>query len=370
MLKEIYIDNFKCFKNFKISMNSINRFMGPTGAGKSSIFEGLYKLQMNIRGEKKIHSIFSHTELTRWQDSLIQTFCLEIKGNNGIYRYEISTEYLPEEHLTQIKHEELCFNNNPLIKFDAGRLQIFSDDHSKESDFQFDPGQSAISLLPSARNNRLLTWFKTYIDQKLIIVKINPTTMVSESAQEEKYLSLNMDNFSSWYRHISQDQGKAIEINHHLKEVIEGFNNFKFSEAGKIHRILEVVFSDTPDKNRAIEYQFHELSDGQRMLIVLYTIIYAIRSQGVTLCIDEPENFLALPEIQPWLLTLDDLCNAGEIQTLLISHHPQLIDNLAVSSGYWFERYYNGSAYVKRITEDDQSGLPISELVAAGWLYE
>ena len=35
-----------------------------------------------------------------------------------------------------------------------------------------------------------------------------------------------------------------------------------------------------------------------------------------TLCLDEPENFLALPEIQPWLVALHDRCSGGEVQAL------------------------------------------------------
>jgi len=83
---------------------------------------------------------------------------------------------------------------------------------------------------------------------------------------------------------------------------------------------------------------------------------------------DEPKNFLALSEIQPWLTTLYDFCSDGETQALLISHHPELIDYLASSAGYWFDRQSNAPVRVSRIADDD-SGIPISELVARGWLH-
>jgi len=96
------------------------------------------------------------------------------------------------------------------------------------------------------------------------------------------------------------------------------------------------------------------------MLIVLHTLIYALRSEGVTLCMDEPENFLALAEIQPWLVTLYDFCTDGELQALLASHHPQLIDYLAVSSGYWFERQNGGTACAEFCTEKQTDDPPPS----------
>jgi len=125
------------------------------------------------------------------------------------------------------------------------------------------------------------------------------------------------------------------------------------------------------DREDYITYRFGELSDGQRVLIALYTLIYCTQSEDYTLCIDEPENFLALPEIQPWLMQLYDFCSEGKTQALLISHHPILIDYLLASPvGYWFDRQQNSPVRVKRISNDNDTGLPISELVARGWIHE
>lgn len=43
----------------------------------------------------------------------------------------------------------------------------------------------------------------------------------------------------------------------------------------------------------------------------------------------EPENFLALPEIQPWLLQMADKVEQEACQIFFISHHPELINYLA-----------------------------------------
>ena len=202
--------------------------------------------------------------------------------------------------------------------------------------------------------------------KRLIIAQINPLMMGEYSDREEAQLSDGMENFVSWYRYISQNQGKTIEITTELRKVLDGFSHFQFVEAGEQRRLL-LNFSG--DVNKSIDYRFNELSDGQRVLIALYTLVYYARSEDYTLCIDEPEDFLALPEIQPWIILLYDLCSDGELQGLLISHHPELIDYLASSSGYWFDRQSNMPVQVKRVTEEDKEGVPISELVARGWLY-
>ena len=88
------------------------------------------------------------------------------------------------------------------------------------------------------------------------------------------------------------------------------------------------------------------------------------------MCIDEPENFLALPEIQPWWGKVMDYCLENQTQAILISHHPLLINYLASNSGYWFERRDNEAARVRRITDTVEEGLSVAKLIELGWIYD
>lgn len=374
MLKRIYIDNFRCLVNFELSLDPINLFLGPNGAGKSTLFEVLRKIQSFLDGTK-VTSIFDPGDLTRWQTSPLQRFELEIEGNGGIYKYELAVEHRDGKQAGQpihIYYERLWFNDQPLFQLDEpprgthphilDAAQLYNDDYSKSQVLPINRSHSAIALMPSHDLNTRLIWFRQRIE-RFIIVQVNPLTMDVTSIREEIQLNVVAKNFVSWYRHVSQNQGKAIEITKALGEALDGFEYFRFKEGA-----LTVLFSGENDKRKDIEYRFDELSDGQRALIVLYTLIHFARSQDYTLCIDEPENFLALPEIQPWLTLLYDLCSDGELQALLISHHPELIDYLASSASYWFDYQSNTPVRVKRIT-DEGNGLPIFELVARGWLH-
>ncbi len=366
-LKKIYIDNFKCLVNFELAFDSINLFLGPNGVGKSSVFDVLRKIKAFVGGVR-VADLFRSDDLTRWQTSPIQTFELEIEGNNGTYKYELAIDHEFAKGLARVNHERLWFDNKPLLKFESsGEAHLFRDDHSLGPTYPFDWNQSAIAALPERHDNTRLTWFKKRM-QRLIIAQINPLMMGEYSDREEAQLSDGMENFVSWYRYISQNQGKAIEITTVLRKVLDGFNHFQFVEAGEQRRLL-LNFSG--DVNKSIDYRFNELSDGQRVLIALYTLIYYAQSEDYTLCIDEPENFIALPEIQPWLMLLRDFCEDDKLQCLLISHHPELIDRLAVYMGYWFDCESNRPIWVKRITEEEkiEGGVSISELVARGWLY-
>lgn len=370
MLKRIYIDNFRCLVNFELAVDSINLFLGANGAGKSTVFEVLQKIQAFVSGDSKVEGIFKSADLTRWQTSQIQRFELEIIGNGGSYKYELGIGH--ERDKCRVEYERLWYDNQPLLKFELGEVQLYRDNHSEGPQYSFEWSQSMIPSLMPRNDNTKLTWFRERM-ARFIIVRIIPSLMVDESNQEEMRLTSQMENFVSWYRYLSEDQGKVAEIANILRDVMDGFTNFKFERVSEQNLLLKLRISRPSNSIKPIEYRLGELSDGQKTLIALYTLLYGTKSEDYTLCIDEPENFLALPEIQPWLIQLYDLCSDGQLQALLISHHPELINYLLASPiGYWFERQSNAPVRVKRISSEvaDNSGLPVSELIARGWLNE
>jgi predicted ATPase len=366
MLKKIYIHNFRCFENFELALEKLNLFIGANGTGKSSVFLILNKIQRLINRNEKVSSVFSADDLTIWQKSPVQTFGIEIESEQGIYQYELSIEHDNSRRQARIIHEKLLFNNHPLLIFDSGDAQLYRDDQSAGPIYPFDSNQSAVAMVPARKDNTRLTWFIERLN-RLIIVQILPMLIKSDSLNEEILLDYNMTNYVSWYRAIYQNQGKAIAITEALREILAGFNYFEFAKTGEMQRILRLSFSS---QNGEYFYRFNQLSDGQRMLIALYTLIYYAKEEDYTLCIDEPQNFVTLPEIQPWLMLIEKFCDEGKLQALLISHHPEVIDYLALSCGYHFSYHLHTPTRVKRVKADKNSGLPISELIASGWFDE
>jgi predicted ATPase len=367
MLKRIYADNYKSLVNFEFQPGPINLLLGPNGAGKTAVFEVVQRLRDFVGGQGKITQLFPSDNLTRWQASLFRTLELDVAYEQDVYKYELSIEHDKTSARARIAFERLSFNNQPLLKFEMGEVQLFRDNHSAGPVYPFDWALSAVASITPRQDNTRLTWFKKYIENLLIIRPV-PGLIEGESAQEERWPSLHLENFVSWYRFLSQDQGLALRLTNELRDVLPGFEYFKFDQ-----NQLKAVFSAENGKG-LIEYRFSELSDGQRMLIALYTLLHAAQSNDLqpgTLLIDEPENFIALPEIQPWLTALYDLCNQDKVQAILISHHPELINYLLASpGGYWFERESNRPTRIKPISADPgENRLPISELTTRGWTY-
>lgn len=380
MLKKLYVNNFKCLVNFEIEFSNINLLLGANGSGKTTVFEVLHKLQKFILGEfettgkyYQTSEIFHQQDLTRWQNSSIQRFELEIAGNGGTYLYILEIEY-QDNSIPRMGYEELIFNEEPIFGFSIKSIaQGFPTAKVEDQDSKdclnilryFDYSRSGVCFIPEISKHEKLASFKKLV-ANLFIVQINPFAITADSHQEAKHPYRNMSNYAAWYSHLSQDfLNEILQLTQELQEIIKGFNSFQNQKSGEI-RILSAIFN-LPNKT---SYKLNELSEGQKTLIALYTLLFCTPETDCTLCIDEPENFLALPEIQPWLMKLFDYCQSNQKQALLISHHPSLINYLASNSGYWFERQENQPVRVQKIVEENEEGLSIAKLIELRWIYD
>ena len=127
---------------------------------------------------------------------------------------------------------------------------------------------------------------------------------------------------------------------------------------------------DFYENGNIYELGLDEISDGQRALVALYSLIHLSAGMGYTLFLDEPENYLALSEIEPWLAELSDRCGDAIPQAVICSHHPELIDYLGLSSGISLSREPSGITTATRVADmalTTEGGLKLSEIVARGW---
>ncbi|MBF0182146.1 MAG: ATP-binding protein [Magnetococcales bacterium] len=347
--------------------------LGNNGAGKSAIFDLLDKIRRFVVDKDPLGDHFSASDQTRPRLSSSpdrQTFELTLAGNGGEYLYRLEIEHAPNLALARMVYESLYCNGEPLFVFDGHDAQLYRDNHSQGPRFPHDWSRSGVGMLVERPDNTRLTWFKQRLE-KILVVRLNPLTMGQECRKESRFPDIQLSNYASWYWHLSgEQQEKIIELTMALRQILPGFHAFKLAEAGEA-KILYVGFAVPSGK---VEFfQLQQLSDGQRVLIALYTLVYCLSGEDATLCVDEPENFLAMPEIQVWLDMIDQKAQDGELQALLISHHPRIINFLAQDGGLWLARDgQTGPTRIKPITleQRETTGLPIARLVEMGWISD
>jgi predicted ATPase len=369
MICRLYVDNFRCFVNFEIKPESIQLLLGTNGTGKSSVFEVLERLREFVAWGRPTNEIFPLNTLTVWQLRTEQTFELELCGNQGTYKYSLVIEHNRQNSKNRTKREELRFDNNLLYQFDGQDAHLFRDNYSAGPVFPLDWTRSGIATIPEREDNTKLCWFRSRLS-RVYYFSIDPYRMEDASIAENPEPSLNLSNLASWYRHLTQDSPEAMApLFESLGEVIQGFTGMKLSSAGEMARLLRITFRTDEKMADVSEYNLRlsDLSPGQRCLIALFTILHCAVRKDVTLCIDEPDNFVALREIQPWLNELTSRIETKGGQCLLISHHPELIDILAGRYGIQFTRADLGPVRTARFEWSDGDAARPSERIARGW---
>lgn len=362
MISKLYIDNFRCLDNFELELSEMNIFLGANGTGKTSVLSVLRRMQDLVVHGAKVAEAFPDRHVSQGREEAWQRFRVEALVEDAEYEYSLAIEHDLNKGRARIGEETLLCGQRPLLEFKLGEAQLYHDDHGKGPAYPFDWTQSALSVQNERPDNRKLFRFKKEL-ANCMFVRPNPPLFRSESRAETERMHRSMSDFVDWYRHAAQENmGAVAGLFQELRDVLPGFDSINLAESGDA-RVLKVRCR-TSGKSK--DFRFGDLSDGQRALIALYCLVF-LPNKRVSLFIDEPENYLALREIQPWTATVADRCGDTLEQLVVISHHPVMIDYLAGTAGKWFSRQQGGPVRVSDQPEQVVDGLALSETISRGW---
>lgn len=373
MLKRLYVDNYRCLVNFHLEFRELTLLVGSNGSGKSSVLDVLFALRQLLSGVAKVTDpgLFPTRSLTRWQDRRMQVFELTVGlENEADLTYRLEVEHEKETRRARIMHESLKAGQNLLFAFTKGEVQLYRDDYSQGPAYSADWSESAMARVAARKDNHRLTRFLEMM-RGVSLCALEPKRFQAESVSEDSVLQPDGGNFASWYRHqIQEHQDRIPAVTEALREVLNEFDSIRMEKVGTEARALIVTF--TGAVSGRYELKLDELSDGQRALIALYALVHLAGDQDI-LFLDEPDNYLALAEIQPWLMALSDACGSGTgpRQAILCSHHPELFDYLGGEAGVLLKRESSDVVTARPLKEvlasQVNSGLKLSEMVARGW---
>lgn len=374
MLTRLYVDNFRCLVNFECRFGPRQLILGPNGAGKSTIFDLLALVRQtcilggNLEQRSWAHG-FGPGSRTRWLDVPEQQVELDVQGNGGAYHFRLVVDTVGAQERPRIVHETVAFDGQPIFRFELGEVHLYNDRAEHKVQYPFDWHRSALATVSERPENSRLTWFKQWLGG-LLYLQPNPWAMSGLATEETDYPERDLSNFAAWYRHLVQSQvAKTQAFFADLSQLIEGFSELRLVSAGEARRELELRLDQMGGKVGPAAYAFPELSEGQRVLIGLYAVLHFALAPEVTVCIDEPDNFVALRELQPWLASvLERTEEAGSsAQVLLVSHHPELLNELALTDGLVVDRPDGRHSRIRKFSEHALEGLTPAELVARGW---
>jgi len=367
MIKRVYIDNYRCFVNFELPLKELTLLVGPNGVGKSSVLDVLSALQRLLSGAAKVldPGVFPRSSLTRWQERAIQVFELDVCVGEDCFNYRLEVEHESETRKARVRYEGLTVEGKPLFSFTLGEVQLYRDNHSTGPTFASDWSESALARVVPRPDNRRVSAFLEYV-RALLVCGLYPRSFLSESTAEEPSLRRDGANFVSWYRHMAQEHQDMVSAYFEaIRDVIGGFRSIRLERVGTDARSLMAMFGERTSK---YELRLDELSDGERALLVLYALVNLTGRTGNALFLDEPDNYVSLPEIQPWLIALADACGGAVPQAVVCSHHPEVLDYLGGDHGLMLEREVSGMVKVRQVADIGiPDGMRLSEAIARGW---
>ena len=368
MIMRIYANNFRCLVAFEAKFDSFGVLCGPNGAGKSSVFD-VIKLIRDLGTSDAVlggdgPNDFKELEFTNWLDSTIQEFEITVQAAGRVFDYKLHIEQTHDDVKPRIVKEDAKCDGRNLFSRDLDGVKIMKANGSISS-FPLDWRQAALGAIqPHGMVSDLQILQETLA--KILIVRPSPRSMERESKSESRQPVLSMNNLLSWYRSLSQEQEWTDALRDSLKEVWPDFISFRQEDTGINAKTLQLRF-DTDHGRDAGIFRFQQLSDGEKALLYLYMIRAAVETSKANIVfIDEPDNFVGLQELQPWVLAMRELLDSDH-QAILISHHPEILGNADEEHGSYLWRD-NHTSPTRIGPLKVPEGLSVSEAIARGWI--
>jgi ABC-type molybdenum transport system ATPase subunit/photorepair protein PhrA len=363
MLKRLYIDNFRSFVGFTYRPESKQLLMGANGSGKSSLLDAIRAVKRLLKG---VENPFLDSTRTRWLDKPLQVFEIELVLDGNVYSYRLENRFSKDSPISKVYAEKLTVNKEIVFEHIDGKVHTLTgQDASSMLPLKTTQSSLQLAALSSKSVDRFLEWIKRV---HCLYIDAYPDAMSDTSDTEDALPDDELENLADWYRHLAQADFQAVlNATASLRDVLDGFNSLQLEQIGANSRILRASFTQA---DKPVTYLLSELSPGQRQLIALYLILHALIARGETVFLDEPTAHVSLREIQPWLLEAERATEDHQAQLILISHHPELLNQWSIDYGILFSRESGGEVRSSRFTGDPEGFLRPAELVARGWENE
>lgn len=368
MMTRLYANNFRCLVACEVRFDSFGLLCGPNGSGKSSVFDAIGMLRNLATGESLLGGAGERDiptlEFTQWLDSTIQEFEIDIEVEGHAFSYLIHIEQVSNELKPRVLREKATCDSRLLFERDLDGVK-FQKAGGGPSGFPLDWRQAALGAIQPAGDRREIALLQQAL-AGVVVLRPNPRGVAVESKGESRSPSLYMENLLSWYRFLSQEQEWTDVLRDSLQDVWPDFKSFKLVDIGLNTKTLQLRF-DAPSVGSGGLLFFHQLSDGEKALIGLYMVRAALATGAVrTVLLDEPDNYVGLPELQPWVLAMRELLDEQH-QAILISHHPEILGAAGEEYGRYLWRD-NHSAPTRIGPLQVPPGLTPGEAVARGWV--
>lgn len=364
MLTRLSVSNFRCLDNFSLELPSEALLLGYNGAGKSTVLEVLRRLQDFILGKRLIAKVATPSDLTAWTTLDTVDFRLGVRLGEQEFAYTLvanigrKSQSASDGSQPAVLEESLAVDGKLIVSQKDGEVSLYG----SKIGMPWGSGQSLMAVFNESGDSPFAR-FKDSITN-WVIVRPNAPFMEGDSAETVAVPSKYATNLVAWYQYLARDQRWNLELKQLLTEVWDDFDYLRLQSINKQSNSLVLYFKN--DRKEEVSLGFDQMSDGERMLLFLYMTVAHLRvTDGASVFIDEPDNYIALSEVQPWLLHALESLERND-QLVLASHHPQIVEMMGEDRSLYLGRPSHTAG--TRVSRIESGGIPISEKLARGWI--
>lgn len=347
MLKRLYVHNFRCLQNFELKPGDESSVLliGKNGTGKSSVLKALDILRKLASGNFYASALVTKDDFTLWNaaDNDKMTFSMEVglDDNAPLYGFSITMDYMEKEEKMRVLEERFSIDGKTVYACEKGLVSDFHPTRNKDERVVLGWQTMALPVIADidSPQREHIRRFRDWLTRILLLAPI-PQMMGAESTKGDRaMLSPSCSNFASFLTMLlAENFGAYPLMKDFIQPLISGFEDMRNEDASTRTRILKILFTG---KTPPFEVDFDKLSCGEKCLFLCASVLAALEYQKHLFVFwDEPDNYLALSEIQGFILSLRAtfLNNKNRGQIWMTSHNAETIQCFPRESIYYLTR--------------------------------
>ncbi|MDR3718934.1 MAG: AAA family ATPase [Bryobacteraceae bacterium] len=324
VIRRLYVHNFRSLENFElpVSGQSSVLLIGKNGSGKTTVGLALEILQKIARGTNRVDDLVKPKDLTRGRAGVPVRFVIEVELDSKRYEYEVAFDFPEGFKELRVAEEKLAVNGAPVYDRELAQVTLARSGRDQEAKFRIDWHLVALPIVQEHSPADPLHIFKQWL-ARILILRPLPGLITGDSERDTLEPNLQVTDFGAWFSGLLAFAPAAYtEIAEYLRQVMPDLVDIKNPVIGKNSRSLIVQFSSDQG---TLKLPFEDLSDGEKCFMICALVLAANVAYGPLLCFwDEPDNYLALPEVGHFVLALRKAFQSGG-QFIMTSHNPEAI---------------------------------------------
>lgn len=330
MLQRLYVHNYRCLENFEFRPGggSSALLLGKNGAGKSTLLRALGVFQAIGRGTHRVAQLVEPGDLTRGRVEVPMRLELEVVLNGRAFHYTLALE-LPERFRELRVLEERLIQDGAEIftrkQADVTVRRNLTD--RPEARFSIDWHLVALPVIQDPASGAALRSFRDWMAAMVLLAPI-PQLIAGDTQTDSLEPRADAFNLADWLSGLLDGYPSAYaSLSQHLQQVMPDLADFRFERTGKDAKSLLVRFKNEHDQH---ELPLEVLSDGEKCFFLGAVLLAANQCYGpLFACWDEPDNYLALSEIGPFVMALRRAFHNNGGQILVTSHNGEAIQRFS-----------------------------------------